>query len=333
METRKVQLSGGTTYTVSLPKSWATEQDIEAGSIITLRPNDDGTLLLETTQDRSGTERSVTADVSTASDRAVRQRIRALYAVGYDSVTVVDETGHGAERRQAIERTVDELSGFELLEATNTRIRLTTLIDAENIDVRKITLRLRLMTLAMHRDAITAVTEGDVDLAERVVGRDSEADKLFAMITRHFRRALMDLQEIEKLDQTRDELFEYYYVCRQFERIADHAEKIADFARDPDAPRPEQFTDRLVDLGDETRQVVDDAAAVILGKSSVEAAHNVLAARSAVAEEIESLDRSLYEHDVPDEAYVVGLMLDSLRRTAAYGGNIAGIAIQRSLRE
>ena len=47
METRKVQLSGGTTYTISLPKSWAEEQGIESGSLVSIHPNGDGPLLVD----------------------------------------------------------------------------------------------------------------------------------------------------------------------------------------------------------------------------------------------------------------------------------------------
>jgi len=32
METRKVQVTGGSTYTVSIPKTWATENDVEEGN-------------------------------------------------------------------------------------------------------------------------------------------------------------------------------------------------------------------------------------------------------------------------------------------------------------
>ena len=110
-----------------------------------------------------------------------------------------------------VEGTVADMSGFELLEATDIRIRLLTLIDAQNFDIRKPVLWVRLITLGMYRDAEDAVVNGDESLAERVVNRDSEDDKLFAMITRYFRRALSDLREVEKMAYTRDELFEYYY--------------------------------------------------------------------------------------------------------------------------
>jgi phosphate uptake regulator len=333
METRKVQLSGGTTYTISLPKSWANEHSIEAGSILSLYPNDDGTLLVEADADVSTDTRSATVDVSTASENAVQQRIHALHAVGFDSVTLVDRAGHSAEIRALIEDTVSNLSGFELLEAGDTRIQLTNLIDADNVDIRKSTLRLRLVMLGMHRDAVSAVLDGDEPLARRVVDRDSEADKLFAMVTRHFRRALTNLQEVEKLGYSRDELFEYYYVSRQFERIADHAEKIARFVIDPEATVPATLAERIDSVASSARRVVDTAADVILADADIEAAHTALATQAELTTELRTLDRDLYTHDDPAEAYVVGLLLDSIRRTAEYGGNVADIAIQQVTRE
>jgi phosphate uptake regulator len=333
METRKVQLSGGTTYTISLPKSWAEEHGIDAGSTLSLYPNKDGSLLVEPKVDRSTETVSTTVDISTDSENIIRQRIQALHAVGFDTATLVDKTGHSTERRGLIEETVTNLSGFELLEAGDTRIQLTNLIDAENVDVRKSALRLRLVMLGMHRDAVSAVLDDDETLAQRVIDRDSEADKLFAMVTRHFRRALTNLHEVEKLEYERDELFEYYYVSRQFERVADHAEKIARFTLDPETSIPSPFDDRIDRLSASSRQVVDAAADVILADAGIEGAYTALTERDKLAANLEQLDRELYSHDDPAEAYVVGLLLDSIRRTAEYGGNVASIAIQQVSRD
>lgn len=332
METRKVQLSGGTTYTISLPKKWAQEHDIDAGSVLALHPNGDSSLLLEPTTDRTSDERTITVDVSTATDEALRQRILALHAVGFDSVTLKDLTGHGPDRRRVIEDALQELSGFELLEANDHRVHLTNLIDAQNVDVRKSVLRLRLVMLAMHRDAMSALIKDDEELAQRVISRDSEADKLFAMVTRQFRRSLTDLYEVEKLAHNRDKLFEYYYAARQFERIADHAEKMATFTLRPDASISEEYADQLSELGDTTRGVIDDAADAILTDANIETANAALTKHDQLLDRLDELDRDLYDHDVPNEAYVLGLVLDSLRRSAEYGVNVASVAIQQITR-
>lgn len=332
METRKVQLSGGTTFTISLPKSWAQEHGIDAQSLVSLHPNGDGSLVLDAAGDRGSAVRDTTVDVSTATETVLAERIRALYEVGFDSVTLRDRTGHPDERRLTVEDAISDLSGFELLETSERQIRLQNLIDADNIDIRKSALRLKLVMLSMHRDALTSIVEDDADLARRVVDRDAEADKLFRMITRHFRRSLTDLHEVKKLEYSRDGLFEYYYVCRQFERVSDHAEKMAGFVRDTDRRIPEELTAHLETFGVTARSIVDDAADVVLSDTELETAFDALETRDELLDEIDTIDRELYDHAEPDEAYTTGVLLDSIKRTAQYGANIAEIAIQRESR-
>jgi len=332
METRKVQLSGGTTYTISLPKSWAQEQGIEAGSLVSIHPNGDGSLLVDVLSDAESDERTAIIDISMTDDDALQHQLNALYTVGYDAITLRDRNGHSIDRQQTVESAIDGLSGFELLEATDTRIQLRNLIDATNINVQKSAIRMRLVVLSMHTDAITAIENDNPELARRVVARDSEADKLFAMVTRHFRRSLLDLREVEKLDHSRERLFEYYYVCRQFERVADHAVKMARFVEDTDVVIPAQFVDTLDRCGKRARSIIERGATVVLSEGDIEMAHDVLGERDQLIKTIDAADRELYTHDNPEVAHVTGLLLDSIRRTAEYGANVAQIGIQQSLR-
>jgi phosphate uptake regulator len=332
METRKVQLSGGTTYTISLPKSWAQEQGIESGSLVSIHPNGDGSLLVDVLSDPDADERAAVIDISLTDTDALKQQLSALYTVGYDAVTLRDRNGHSIDRQQTVESAIDGLSGFELMEATETRIQLRNLIDATNINVQKSAIRMRLVVLSMHTDAITAIADNDTELARRVVTRDSEADKLFAMVTRHFRRSLLDLREVEKLNHSRERLFEYYYVCRQFERVADHAVKMARFVDDTEMSIPEALITRLDNCGEQARSILERGADVVLSAGDIEMAHDVLAERDQLVETIDDIDRELYNHDQPEVAYVTGLLLDSIRRTAEYGANVATIGIQQTLR-
>jgi phosphate uptake regulator len=127
------------------------------------------------------------------------------------------------------ERALGRFSGFEVLENADTHVRLQNLLKTDNADIKNTTVRPGLITVATHRDAVTAVVGGDETLARRVTERDAEADEPPAVVVRHFRRSLTDLAEITKLGQIRDELFEYYYTAGYLERVADHAVKIARF--------------------------------------------------------------------------------------------------------
>ena len=184
----------------------------------------------------------------------------------------------------------------------------------------------------MHQDAITAVLQGDETLATKVIDRDSEADKSFALVGRCFQRTLTDLSEVQRLSHDRSTVFEYYYLCRQLKRIADHVEKIARVTRNCASTPDPTLTDELAELGGKFQDVIEDAANVVLTDTDVSLAYHSLIECDSLARRIEELDESLYDSPELSQAYTGGLLLDSIRRSAEYGANIAALGLQRHYR-
>lgn len=331
METRKVQLSGGTTFTVSLPKAWATEHGISSGSVLYLHPDDDGTLLIEAGTDQTREERAVRLDVTGYNTEMLGQAVRSMYLVGIDELSFVDRNGHDDKRLEAAFDLCAELSGLELIETTEKRLVFQNIIDPSSISIRKSVLRMKLIVLSMHRDAVRAVTDSDTALAGRVVARDNEVDKLFCLITRQFQRALEDLQTVDALETSRSELFEYYHTARQFERIGDHATKMAGLVVEHSGGLGDTGDD-FSTLADHSRRIVERAADVVLSDVDITTAFAILSEATELEDDITHLDKQLYERAEVTAAFVFGLLLDSVRRTARYGRNIAEMGIQQAIR-
>ncbi|MFC7155006.1 PhoU domain-containing protein [Halomarina halobia] len=332
MEARKVQLAGGATFTVSLPKPWAREQDVEAGSLLYLSSDDDGTLVVKPGEGK-GAEWTATIDVTTYGSEQIRETIRASYIGGVDRITLVDRNGHDAHRRAVIADTVAELSGVDVFETTETQIVLRNLIDARNVSIAKNVVRLRLVALAMQRDAVTAVIRHDRTLAEQVIDRDREADRLFTLVMRYFRRSLADLRLVERIEESRPELFEFYYVARQCERIADHAGKMARIATQQSTPPDDTFAETYAELASRSWRIVDTASGVVLADADVETAYRTSITCDELVADVETAERELYTYESASEAHRYGVLLDSVKRTAEYGNNVAEMAIQREIRE
>jgi len=157
------------------------------------------------------------------------------------------------------------------------------------------------------------------------------------MITHHFNRSLTDFAELDDLGVDRTELFEFYLTARQLERVADHAVEIARIAPHLDAPNGDeanaagQIMAEVEAVADDARQVVEDATDAVLDGDAAEAAHRALDLRDETVAEAEALDRALFEQ-APDEAYRLRRVLDSIVRTAEYGGNVAELAVQSAVR-
>ncbi len=333
METRKVQLSGGTTFTVSLPKSWATEQNISSGSVLYLHPEDDGTLLVEARTQQTDEECWKRLDVSGYDTEMFVETVKSMYLIGVDELVLVDRNGYTQDRFETATSLTSGLSGLEILEASDTKLVFKNLIDPTSISVHKSVTRMKLIVLAMYRDAVQAVVDPDRSLATQVIQRDSEADKLFYLVTRQFQRALDDLQTVEKLETNRSELYEYYHTARQFERVGDHATRMARLVAERGDDLEGIDTEEFARLADNSRRIVDRAADAVLTDVDRTTAFSVLSDATALSDAVAELDRELYDREDADGAYVVGLLLDSVRRTAGYGRNVAEVGVQGSMRK
>lgn len=82
METRKAQLTGGSTFTVSLPKEWARANDLEAGTVLSLLGREDGSLIIE--PETSGDSWTATVEVGETTDSRLDRIVHALYTAGFD---------------------------------------------------------------------------------------------------------------------------------------------------------------------------------------------------------------------------------------------------------
>ncbi len=331
METRKVQLTGGSTYTVSLPKQWADEHSIEAGRRLYLHPNGDASLIVRAAPPEESETTTARVAVDSYTEDNLRRTVQALYAVGLDEFTLTVSDVFSTSQRRVATSAATNLIGLEALEETDTRIVFRNLLSDDTRSVRQSVLQLEYVTIWMHRNAVMALANGDTEQAEHVIDRDDEADRLFGLVNRHFRRALTSMSEIEQLGFDRPTMFEYYTTARQLERVADHAEKIATITLRVDDPSTVDSLDELVSLAHQSRDIVINAASVLLGSGSVEQAYTALTVRDQLLEAIDPLDRTLHDSSASD-TYLLALVLDSVRRTAEYGGNVAEAMIQASVR-
>jgi phosphate uptake regulator len=334
METRKLQKVGGSTYSVSLPKEWATDHHLEAGMPIHLYPHTDGSLVVRSAAQDDKPLTATTITLPAADTDTVERTLRAAYAVGYDTVTLVAPEGEEltADERRTARRLVRTMVGLSVVEETPDRIVVENLLDATEVSIRQSVIQLQFTALSMHRAAVERVAcDADDGVAtDSLDERDDEADRLFEMLTRHANRSLVDFEEVDALDVRRSELFDALVVARQLERVADHAVRIGSLADRMDAAVDDGPLAELRPLADAARGVVETATTAALD-GSVELALEALDQRNRVVDDALALDRALFERAPPD-AYALSRVLASLARTAECGGNVARVALRASVR-
>ena len=327
METRKVQITGGSTFTVSLPKGWARENDVEAGSAVAFYP--DGDALVLTPAEGEGADQG-TLDVTGMDAEHLVRAVMTMYVSGFD-VIALEADRITAEQRRAIRQATQSLVGLEVLEETAGRVVVQDLLDSSELSITNAIDRMRLIAASMLEDAITALAENDDDLARDVIERDDDVDRLWFVVSRTFRASLRAPSAIEELGLPREDCFDYHSSARQLERIADHAAKIGNLALNLEG-MDDELAGAFDDLHEDASNVVDLAMDALFEDDADEATRLANQARKdilGIDEHTRRIDELLRERD-PQVAQNLGLVVDSLSRSADYGGNIAETALQKA---
>lgn len=324
---REIQLTGGSTFTVSIPKAWADARDIDSGSSVLLHPFRDR--LVVTQPDTEAPERVTTLDANAIDTEMIGRQIIAGYAAGADEIVVTSDTGFDSTQRRIVTTAITDLIGYEVVAETEHELVARSLLDRAEISLDSTIDQLGQVSLRMQERAIEAVVSAGNDsdvgvMVEDIVARDDEADRLFALVSRQFYRLLEDVGEISTLQTSRTAAFTQFRIARQLERVADHAELIATLAARQSTPPDRALADQFESVAGDARHVVQTA---LEGNT-----RTALRLRDDLIEHLDTLDRELYATQ-DDDAYLYGRLLESIRRTAEYGGNIAEVITLRNSTE
>jgi phosphate uptake regulator len=327
METRKVQVTGGSTYTVSLPKDWATANNVSSGTTVEFHAEDD--LLLLTPKREEGRTRGE-LDISGLEDGELRRAVMTMYVSGFDVITLRTDRMTAGQRR-TIRDATQGLVGLEVIEEMPDEMVLQDLLDSSELSIENAVTRMHLVSLTMLEDAVDALLTDDDQLADDVIERDDDVDRLWYMTSRVFRTVLRNPTAANEIGFPRETIYDLQSSARQLERIADHATKIAELSLEVGGI-PEHAADRLRALHAEAAEIPEMAMDALLTDDGDEAVERATEARMGIErvdEMARKVDAEIHEFD-PQLAQVLGLVIDSLSRTGDYGTNIAESALQKA---
>jgi len=328
MERRKVQLTGGSTYTVSIPKGWARGHDITAGDEVVFHP-DNGSLLVTPASATDKTRGEL--DISNQEGDALMRAVMTMYVSGFDEIELTGDPISPAQRR-VIREATQGLVGLEVLEESPDTVVIQDLLDSAELSVHSAVERMHLISRSMLEDAVRAVRNHDLDLAEEVIARDDDVDRLWNVVSRIFRGTLRSPKMAREIGLSRENCFDYHSSGRQLERVADHAAKISQITLELDAEVPSEVVDSLESLLEDARAVIETAFEALFAEDASRATDLANQARAQVSEiddHTRIIDDQLRDLD-PTRARHLGLIVDSLSRSADYGGNIAETALQKA---
>ena len=227
MEIRRVQMTGGSSYIITLPKEWIKTSKIKKNDPIGLLAQSDGTLLITSKikQEQLYKTKEFDTNKILKQNFLLRQLIGA-YISGYTSIIVKSTTRMPTAVRNTIRVFTQTTIGQEIVEETDNSIILKDLLNPIEMPLDRTIKRMQIIVKGMNEDALKAVKTSDIKLADEIILRDTEVDRLHWLIARQYHMILQNVSLAEKMNITIDLSSTYFLISRIIERIGDHIVRI-----------------------------------------------------------------------------------------------------------
>jgi phosphate uptake regulator len=228
MEIRRVQITGGSSYSIILPKEWIKSSHIKKNDPLAFHIQSDGNLLLSPKITPEQNPKIKEFDVSKISKPTfLFQLLIGAYIAGYTSIKITAPSRLSIAMRNVI-RSFTQLSvGPEIIEETETTILLKDLHNLTEMPFDQTIKRMYIIVKGMHEDVMRVLKNKDLFLVEDVLSRDNDVDRLHWFVSRQYNILLQNTSLAEKMNITIGIASTYFLISRIIERIGDHIVRIA----------------------------------------------------------------------------------------------------------
>ena len=225
---RKIQLTGGSTYIISLPKSWVKQHSLKPGDEVEIRQDRHLRLILtpRTSTSDEKKEKTITLNCNKPDISFVIREIIAYYMAGYSLVTVSCGKFTADDREMIRDVVRKRLLGAEVIDENATSLMIQFLVNEKELSLTKSISRAFNISYNMLRDSIDALWEGDEELAKEISDRDDDVDRFYFYTVRQLSLAVEYSDILENEGYNLTQIVNIFSVAKSIERVSDHTARI-----------------------------------------------------------------------------------------------------------
>ncbi len=328
MEGRKLQLTGGSTYVVSLPKKWVTAAGLKAGDTVFLETETDGSVSVRSQPaEKAALRRKVFEEKGEERRDHLLRKLIGAYISGFGLIEIRFHPERGPFVRRVAREFTRLVIGPEVIEEGRNAIVIQDLSDPGELSAEKCIRRMYMTVRAMLEDAVQSVKTGDESLAKDVAQRDQDVDRLYWMVAKQYNLAhgapVATATVMAGIQNHR-------LIAKLLERIGDHAERIA---RSESVVAVKGIDSRLAkefDAATASAIGILDMSFQALVTGDVDTANEAVDSRGAHQKLIDGLSHHVATRK-GEELLALGEIVDSIGRAASYATDIAEIAINHAI--
>ena len=216
MHSRKLQMIGGKTYAVTLPKEWAKNAGLAPKDVIFIEEKNPETLILKTSQstDTCNIDRIFLNTDDYKENLA--QVFFASYYLGIETMVIHCPNGFNTQIKNTLKKALSQMSGTEITYEDKNKIKIKTLLDHTKLTLNQIFIRIQYIILEL----IDNILNFDYDAME---DNENEIDRLYNLANRKILHSNKNCRTITKESiKTPAQSLAYFLIAKKLENIGDN---------------------------------------------------------------------------------------------------------------
>ena len=327
MEIRRVQLTGGSSYIITLPKEWVKSVNIKKNDQLGLLRQSDGTLLItpKMIEKQIKSEKRFLVDDRTDPRYLLRQLVGA-YIAGYGSIKIFSKGQIHSRARDNVRNFTQITIGLEVVEETDSFIIIKDLLKPAEMPFNSTIKTMHLIVKSMHEDAMIALESADRKMAENILLRDNDVDRLHWLVARQHNIILQNVNLLVKMGITIGLSSTYFLISRIIERVGDHVVRIAqNVIRITDKSIDKKIAAQIKSASNIALDIFNKSIGSFFRKDIRSSNKNIEAVTK-----LEKLCEEINEIALKQEGTIaisIGYIVESIRRIGEYAEDISETAI------
>jgi phosphate uptake regulator len=323
MEIRRVQVTGGSSYIITLPKEWILSRNIKKNDPLGIHIQSDGTLLLSPKMTQEPQQKIKEFDTSRITKPTyLLQLLIGAYIAGFSSIKITSPTRMSTTVRNVIRSFTQLAIGPEVIEETETMIVLKDLHNPTEMPFDRTIKRMHIIVKGMQEDVQRALKTKDTGLAEDVLSRDNDVDRLHWLVARQYNILLQNASLAEKMNTTIGMASTYFLISRIIERIGDHVVRIAQHTPNLiNNPLDKKIIEKILTASTLSLEIFNKSISSFF-KKDIKASNETFEALvklEILCEEMNTL--ALQQKSIV--AISIGYIIESIRRIGEYAEDIS----------
>ena len=330
-EQRKLQVTGGSTFILSLPKEWATKNELKRGSSMVFREEEDGSLSILPSsfpKKEKQDEAYIKTSLNDNPDAVMRTAISA-YLSGYNILHIRAQgqkvlSSKLRNRLKSFAR--NYLVGTEIVIDTPTELTLQVLLNYPELTVQTALSRMAIIASSMHKEAISSLKKLDYPSAKAVIETDREVNRFGPYVVRLLKLAVSNQRIVKEIGLTsQKDCLGYRLIAKSVERTADHATKMAENTLLLKEQVNKDLLEKISELSNLAISMFESSMEALF-KHDFNLAENVIE-RLSQLHNVEKEAVLCSQNTKVEEIVNLRLLIESVRRTAEYASDISEVVL------